>query len=110
MYHILSDDRGEEGHRFVTAGFGSRMDAEEFAGNVGGQIVTLADGGDIAELVEAWHAGDFRDRARVVAGQILAELLLALGNIPTEEEELIERYKDSDPICERTSSLLEALR
>jgi hypothetical protein len=36
--------------------------------------------------------------------------LLALGNIPTEEEELIERYKDSDPICERTSSLLEALR
>jgi hypothetical protein len=101
MYYIVSDDRGEEGVRFIVAEFSRRVDAKEFAQNAGGELVSEDQSAEIADLVRAWHDGDFSRQARVEAGQLLAEWYHALGNAPTDfREELIEQYADRDSLCE----------
>lgn len=96
-YYVVERDPS---HRFILAEFGRRLDAEEFTGNVGGRIVTLADAEeDMAELVTAWREGDFSRQANKEAVEILIQFRKDLENVTSSAEPLAERYASTDPLC-----------
>lgn len=100
-FYVVNDSREDPTERWIVAAFVRRMDAEQYSGDVGGQIHTVNDDG-LPELIEQWQQGNDIAAARHQARAMIAtaDSEFADAGITLEDDlDLIERYAEQEAAC-----------